>query len=546
MSLPFRIDWKNPDYTEVYESRASALNAIRDDKTGETLKTLKLFYAENPVQFMIDWGMTFDPRNAFKRDSTGKRLPTKFPFLPFDKQEELLYWLLDRMNGSDDALIEKSRDEGVSWLTIGLGATLCIFINGFKVGYGSRKEEYVDKLGDPKSLFWKAREFVDNLPEEFRAGWVRGKTDPFMRMLFPDTGSAMTGESGNNIGRGDRCSVYFVDESAHLEQPESVDMSLASTTDCRIDLSSVNGRANPFAIKRFSGKIPIFTFHWKDDPRKDQAWYDEQCEKFDPIVIAQEIDIDYMASVENVMIPSAWVMAAIDAHTRLGLKISGDRFGSMDVGDQGDKCSFCTAHGILIENVDEWTGKGSDIYQSVQKAFNLCDLYGLKSFVYDEDGLGAGVRGDARVINEQRDVNSKITVTPFRGSAAVIDPEKKFENTDRTNEDYFKNLKAQAWFALRTRFRNTYRWVVENKPCDPSKIISIAPNCVNRDRLIIELSQPTYLQNDAGKMIIDKVPEGASSPNLADAVYMRYAPRKLNIVKVSGAMMSKMMQRKRA
>ena len=180
------------------------------------------------------------------------------------------------------------------------------------------------------------------------------------------------------------------------------------------------------------------------------------------------------------------------------------------------------------------------------KAFNLCDLYGLKSFVYDEDGLGAGVRGDARVINEQRDVNSKITVIPFRGSAAVVDPEKKFENTDRTNEDYFKNLKAQGWFALRTRFRNTYRWVVENKPCDPSKIISIAPNCVNRDRLIIELSQPTYLQNDAGKMIIDKVPDGATSPNLADAVYMRYAPHKIHTVRISGAMMSKMMQRKRA
>lgn len=547
MPVPFDIDWKKPDYTEVYECRAAVLNEIRSDTTGEVLKNLKLFYAEHPVQFIIDWGMTFDPRNAFKRDPTGKRLSTKFPFIPFAKQEELLYWMLDRMNNAEDGLIDKSRDEGVSWLTVGLGATLCIFINGFKVGYGSRKEDYVDKLGDPKSLFWKAREFVDNLPVEFRAGWVRGKTDPFMRMLFPDTGSAMTGEAGSGIGRGDRCAVYFVDESAHLEQPASVDMSLASTTECRIDLSSVNGRANPFAIKRFSGKLPVFTFHWKDDPRKDQAWYDEQCDKYDPIVVAQEIDIDYMASVENVILPSAWVMAAVDAHSRLGLKISGDRFGAMDVGDQGDKCSFCTGYGILIENVDEWTGKGSDIYQSVVKAFDLCDEYGLKSFVYDEDGLGAGVRGDARVINEKRAAERKIAVHPFRGSAAVVDPEKKFENTDRTNEDYFKNLKAQSWFSLRTRFRNTYRWVVQNKPCDPSKIISIAPNCVNRERLIIELSQPCYIQNDAGKMIIDKVPDGAKSPNLADAVMMRYAPHKIHSVKITSAMMSKMMmQRKRA
>ena len=546
MGLPFKFDWKNPDYTQVYERRAEMRNRMRADKTGECLKKLKLYYTDNPVQFIIDWGTTFDPRYAMKRDIHGKRMPTKFPFIPFEKQEELLYWLLDRMHKSEDGLIEKSRDEGVSWLSIGLGATLCIFIKGFKVGYGSRKEEYVDKIGDPKSLFWKAREFVDNLPIEFRAGWVRDQHSPFMRMLFPETGSAMTGESGSNIGRGDRCAAYFVDEAAHLDQPESVDMSLASTTDCRIDLSSVNGRANPFAVKRFSGRIPVFTFPWQSDPRKDEEWYKRQCEKYDPIVIAQEIDIDYMASVENVIIPSAWVVAAIDAHTRLGITVSGDRFGSMDVGDQGDKCSFCTGHGILIENVDEWTGKGSDIFKSVQKSFMLCDEYGLKSFVYDEDGLGAGVKGDARVINETRGTDQKIIVTPFRGSAAVVDPDKLVEGTNRTNLDYFKNLKAQAWFGLRTRFRNTYRWVVENKPCDPSKIISIAPNCNNRERLIIELSQPVYTQDGAGKMLIDKTPEGASSPNLADAVMMRGAPTKQHTVKITGAMMAKMQQRRRA
>jgi phage terminase large subunit len=542
VALPFKLDWKNPDYTEVYEYRAHLLNVLDEDKTGETLRKLKLYYAENPVQFIIDWGVTFDQRNALKRDKNGKRYKTKTPFIPFEKQEELLYWLLDRMNNSDDGLIEKSRDEGVSWITIALGATMCMFMPGVKIGYGSRKEEYVDKIGDPKSLFWKAREFVDNVPVEFRAGWVRGRHDPFMRMIFPDTGSAMTGESGNNIGRGDRCSVYFVDEAAHLEQPESVDMSLSSTTDCRIDLSSVNGRANPFAIKRFSGKIPVFTFHWKDDPRKDQAWRDKLEDKYDPIVIAQEHDIDYMASVENVILPSVWVMAAIDAHGRLGLTPSGDKFGALDVGDQGDKCTFCAAHGWLIEDVEEWAGKGSDLFYSAQKAVNLCDEYKYKSFRYDGDGLGASVKGDVRVINETRDVDHKIQVVEFRGSAAVVDPTKTFENTDRTNLDYFANLKAQAWFDLRTRFRNTYRWVVENKPpLDKSKIISIAPNCKNRDRLVIELSQPTYTMNGAGKMLIDKVPDGAKSPNLADSVMMRMAKLKLTQIKISGSVMSKMM-----
>jgi hypothetical protein len=36
-------------------------------------------------------------------------------------------------------------------------------------------------------------------------------------------------------------------------------------------LSSVNCTANAFAKKRFGGKIKVFSFHWRDDPRKDGA-----------------------------------------------------------------------------------------------------------------------------------------------------------------------------------------------------------------------------------------------------------------------------------
>ena len=63
----FEIDWKNPDYTEVYEKRAFLLNKIRTDKTGEVLSNLKLFYAENPIQFIID-------RSEERR--VGKECPT--------------------------------------------------------------------------------------------------------------------------------------------------------------------------------------------------------------------------------------------------------------------------------------------------------------------------------------------------------------------------------------------------------------------------------------------------------------------------------------
>ena len=42
----------------------------------------------------------------------------------------------------------------------------------------------------------------------------------YMRLLNPENGACVIGESGDNIGRGGRTSVYFDDEAAHLEHAE--------------------------------------------------------------------------------------------------------------------------------------------------------------------------------------------------------------------------------------------------------------------------------------------------------------------------------------
>lgn len=98
---------------------------------------------------------------------------------------------------------------GISWLTIATASSICLFNRGVAAGFGSRKEEYVDKIGSPKSLFDKARNFINLLPAEFRGTWDIRKHAPHMRILFPDTDSVMSGEAGDGIGRGDRASFYF-------------------------------------------------------------------------------------------------------------------------------------------------------------------------------------------------------------------------------------------------------------------------------------------------------------------------------------------------
>jgi hypothetical protein len=131
-----------------------------------------------------------------------------------------------------------------------------------------------------------------------------------MRILNPENGSAIIGEAGDNIGRGNRASVYFKDESAFYDRPELIDAALSQTSNCKIDVSTPNGSGNPFYRRRHSGKVPVFTLAWQDDPRKGPDWYAKQKRDLDPVILAQEVDIDYTASVSDSWISGALVTAA--------------------------------------------------------------------------------------------------------------------------------------------------------------------------------------------------------------------------------------------
>lgn len=895
------FDFKKPDYLKAFRERMLFVEDIR--RHPHEWPVIKAHYREHPADMINDFGVTFDPRNA----DIG--LPTVIPFVLFDRQIEWIDAVMTSWRTRRPLICEKSRDMGVSWLAMSLSSTLCCLYTGLAIGVGSRKGEYVDKIGEHKPLLPKARMFMANLPRELRGSWEAWRDAPHMRIVFPDTGSIISGEGGDNIGRGDRCALYFVDESAHLERPQLVEASLSQTTNCRIDMSSVNGMANPFAQKRWSGKYEVFIFDWRaqpldakiltpkgwrlmgeihtgdkiigidgkptkvsgvypqgvkdvyritfndgtstescedhlweviplgnhrferrhirrvmplkeimkdykaldsrgnainryqvplaepivgfnkvalpldpyimgcllgdgtlptkpsspiylsigmpdkeiislvnerlprgcdvkqvkeiqyrisanrayaglkgrgchnpvnatikelglsgrqshdkfipeiyrlasvkdrleiiqglmdtdghasksdpgvgklttvskqlaedvafiaqtlggvgkirttrpppiavfgnrtcfrreesytvsvhlphgmvpfklsrkakaykpsikyharrsivgielvgekpcqcikvqsesglyltdncivthnSDPRKDDAWYQKQLEDLDPIVVAQEIDRDYLASVEGVVIPGIWAKACIDAKKVLGIAPSGKRGLAADIADEGrDKNAVCHAHGTEVLWTRERSGKGGDLYETTQWLFALCDEFGYDNFRYDADGLGASVRGDARVINEARAAKRIRTIlaTGFRGSQSVFNPEGIVEGTigtgashggridrGRTNEDYFYNRKAQGWWELRRRARNTYRWVTQGIACPADDILSISSDCKNHMKLVAELSQPTFKPNGVGKILINKAPDNTKSPNLADAVMIHYAP----------------------
>jgi len=494
-------------------------------------------YRTHPVDFINDFCDTYDPRNA------GRDKPSYMPFVLFPRQVQLVEFLKACLSGEESGLVEKARDMGATWVCAAFSVWLWRFYPGAAVGWGSRKEQLVDKLGDPDSIFEKIRILIRRLPHEF---WPRGfiKSDhmAYMRIVNPETGATITGEAGDNIGRGGRKLIYFKDESAHYERPEKIEASLSDNTRVQIDISSVNGLGNVFHRKREAGeewisgpaikaKTNIFIMDWRHHPEKNQAWYDVRKKKAEADglthIFAQEVDRNYAAAVDGVIIKAEWVTAAIDAHVKLNFEATGQCVAGLDVADEGgDRNALTLRKGAVLLNMDDW-GEG-DTGHTTRRAVVMCEGVGPVAIQYDSVGVGAGVKSEANRLKEAELLKPGITFVPWSAGAGVQNPDDNIVSGDKQspiNKDYYSNLKAQAWWELRRRFERTYRAVTEGIQYSPDELISLPSHLPKLLQLQKELSQATASRSSgAMKLVVNKAPPGTRSPNLADSVVMAYYP----------------------
>lgn len=502
------------------------------------------YYAKNCVQWIEDFAITFDPRNE-------PPLPKFMPFLLFPKQKEFVQFVLECLRDKEDGLCEKSRDMGITWICCAISVWLWLFHSGSTIGWGSVLAHNIDDRGNPKSIFLKIRQIISGLPTWMRPIYYDERWHaPSMKILHPhpEWASTIVGEGGVNIGRGGRTSIYFKDESAHYEQPDLIEASLSENTNVQIDISSVNGTNNPFYRKRMAGEIwypghnipkgktRVFIFDWRDNPLKTLEWYTIRKKKFDENglshVFAQEVDRSYNASIERIIIPPDWVNAAVDAHIVLKLEPQGDKYAAQDVADEGgDKNALAIRHGCILRYCDS---SGGDPGKAAEEAIPLCIEYGVTRLFYDSIGVGAGFKVEVNNMKKKLGDDKQPTfprhliVSPWNAGSSPLDPEDNVIPGDYqspTNDELYGNLKAQAWFRLRTRFKKTHDAVVHGKPFKCDEIISIDSTISKLHQLKNELSQAQSKKSEAnGKTIVDKKPKGASSPNLADAVVMAYCP----------------------
>ena len=517
-----------PDYKAEFERRLRNKNKLTSDTKLRAL--ILAHYANDPVAWINDWCVTFDPRNE-------KPIPRLMPFILFPRQVEFIAFLKSCLDDKESGLVEKARDMGATWLCCAFSVWLWLFRPGTVVGWGSRKEEYVDKRGDPKAIFPKLRQILEYLPSWMKPeGFDLNIHATYMRIVNPANGSAITGEAGDNLGRGGRTTIYFKDESAHYEHPEMIEAALGDNTDVQIDISSVNGSANVFYRRRMAGelwtpgsdirgKTRVFIFDWRDHPLKTQAWYDKRRKRAEGEgllhLFAQEVDRDYSGSVDRVIIHADWVRAAVDAHLKLAFGDDGEKVAGQDVADDGgDRNALVIRHGVILCYAEHWGGEAGE---AAKVAVSACTEHGARELYYDSIGVGAGFKVGINNLT----LPNGLKVYPWDAGASPLDPTKNIIPGDRqspTNEDQYANLKAQSWWRLRTRFYKTFRAVNHGETYDPAELISLDSTLPKLHELMMELSQPVHKYNAVGKVLVDKKPEGAHSPNLADAVVMAYNP----------------------
>lgn len=397
---PDGFDWLRPDYTPVWAERMARLKALRDDPS--KLPGVMEFYKTHPAQFINDWGVTFNPKNV------GTQVPPTMPFLLFPKQVQFIEWLHAKWKGRKDGVCEKSRDMGVTWLCVAFASWMWIFWPGGVIGFGSRKEDLVDKSDNPDSIFWKVRAFIRMLPVEFQPpGYKEGKHAAHLRIVNPSNEAAIIGEAGDNIGRGGRSSIYIKDESAHWEHPESCDAALSQNTNVQIDISTPNGEGNPFWHKVHGGKFDVFVFDWKDDPRKDRDWYAQQVARMTAVALAAEVNRDYSASIDNSHISGDVVTAAM-ARGPADVPANGPLMVGIDVARFGaDKTVITFRRGRVLIKQIEW-GKTA-IDATAGRCKHEIDQFRERpgQIAVDVIGVGSGV-ADLLRSWYKRHVNGKV------------------------------------------------------------------------------------------------------------------------------------------
>jgi phage terminase large subunit len=248
--------------------------------------------------------------------------------------------------------------------------------------------------------------------------------------------------------------------------------------------------------------------------RKAERLREADPEAYNHIYLGQPKSNDDAAVIKY-----SWIEAAVNAHIKLGIDLSGARTVGYDVADSGGDTNACAVfNGALCLDIDEWKAPEDELAQSAKRAWAHTQGGRL---MYDSIGVGAQVGSTLR----EAGINQGYY--KFNAGGAIINPDMEYAPKIK-NKDKFENLKAQAWQDVADRLRNTFNAVTKGEEYPASELISISGDVKNLDQLKLELATPRKRYSKRGLDMVETKDElakrGIASPNLADAFIMGACP----------------------
>lgn len=236
--------------------------------------------AAEPLIFFKTCLWTFNPRQR-----QGLR---NLPFITRPQQDLVIHDVCSAIRNSYDLLVDKSRDEGATCLITACFLYLWLLVPDSMFLVGSRKEEFVDRTGDHKTLFAKLVYMHNHLP-----AWMQVPVEKtHMHYENLSNGSVIDGEATNeNFGAGDRRTAVLIDEFGRVDHSiaQNIRDNLSDVTDCVIYNSThFYGAGHPYNKLLQSGKVKVVTLPWEKNPEKAAGLY-----RSPDLNVIEIKDIDY-------------------------------------------------------------------------------------------------------------------------------------------------------------------------------------------------------------------------------------------------------------
>ncbi|PCP71225.1 PBSX family phage terminase large subunit, partial [Morganella morganii] len=230
---------------------------------------------------------------------------------------------------------------------------------------------------------------------------------------------------------------------------------------------------------------------------------------------------------DTAVIKLSWIEAAIDAHKTIGFEPSGRKRIGFDIADDGDdRCATVFSHGSVALWADEWKGREDELLTSCSRTYQVARVR-ESEIIYDSIGVGASAGSKFKELNAEH--KAGVMYHKFNAGAAVMNPDRDYQPKVK-NKDFFSNLKAQAWWTVADRFRNTYSVInaiksgKEPEKFKDDELISISSDMPYLEKLKFELAIPRRDFDNNGRVKVegkkDLAKRDIKSPNIADAFIM--------------------------